>query len=144
MPDQRAAMEMANEKLRDRGWCVVRIPLSSSLAWERYGTDWVQLDAPRHFYLHTPYSIQMVGDQASFDCLGVEFDSTAFQFWGSEQYERGVSLVDKSSYAVAPALSAFTEADIQRFEAESKALNANGRGDQAIFLFQKRSSQPRP
>ncbi len=138
MPDQAATLRLAHDKLRARGWCVVRVPLSSSLAWERYGTDWVQLDAPRHFYLHTPQSMRLVATHAGFSCLSVDFDSTAFQFWGSEQYRRGIALVDERSYAVNPAASAFTAADIQTFEQESQALNHSGQGDQAIFLFRKR------
>jgi len=34
------------------GWCVIRIPTVSSFAWEHYREQWVQLDAPRHFFLH--------------------------------------------------------------------------------------------
>lgn len=137
MPDQLGTLRDARERLQPGGWCIVRVPLASSLAWERYGVDWVQLDAPRHFYLHTPSSMQRVAAQAGFECRAVIFDSTAFQFWGSEQYAQGITLHDKRSYAVDPAASPFSVEDLRRFEDDAVALNAIERGDQAAFVFRK-------
>lgn len=142
MPEQLQTLRRAEERLRPGGHCIVRVPLSSSLAWERYGVDWVQLDAPRHFYLHTVDSMRRLAAQAGLRCIAVNFDSTGFQFWGSEQYAAGISLVDPRSYAVDPAASMFGADDIARFDREADALNAAERGDQAGFVLRRASERP--
>jgi len=137
MPDQRLALEQARQRLRPGGYCIVRVPLSSSTAWASYGVHWVQLDAPRHLYLHSVDSMRRVAEQAGFACGDVAFDSTAFQFWGSEQYQQGISLRSERSYAVNPQASLFSAADIRRFDQQAEALNAQRLGDQAAFVLQR-------
>jgi hypothetical protein len=66
-------------------------------------------------------------------------DSNAFQFWGSEQCAAGIPLMAPNSYAVNPAASMFSPSDIERFQQQAELLNAEGRGDQAAFYFEKRS-----
>ncbi len=116
---------------------LVRVPLVSSLAFRRYGADWVQLDAPRHLYLHTVDSMKRVAEKAGLETTDVVFDSTAFQFWGSEQYRSGIPLRDPRSYAMDPSKSPFTPADILEFEREAARLNESGEGDQACFYLRK-------
>src|SRR6266704_3656797 len=60
--------------LKDDGHVLVRIPLVSSYAWEHYGVDWVQLDAPRHFFLHSYKSMQLLADQANFKIIKIDYD----------------------------------------------------------------------
>lgn len=137
MPDQLPTLQLAWQLLRPGGHCIVRVPLSSSLAWERYGVNWVQLDAPRHLYLHSVNSMLLLARQAGSDCLATTFDSTAFQFWGSEQYAQGITLHDARSHAMNAQASIFTAADIRRFEAEATTLNSARRGDQACFVLSR-------
>jgi SAM-dependent methyltransferase len=121
MPDQRGALAACRALLAPAGIVRVRVPTVSSEAWTRYGVDWVQLDAPRHLYLHSHDSLRRVAVQAGLAIARLEGDSTAFQFWGSELYRRGVALDD----AGAP-----PPAELARLETEARALNAAGRGDQ--------------
>jgi SAM-dependent methyltransferase len=116
---------------------LVRIPLASSLAFRNYGADWVQLDAPRHLYLHTVDSMKRVAEKAGLEITDVVYDSTAFQFWGSEQYRSGIPLRDSRSYAMNPSKSQFAPADIKEFEREAARLNDTGEGDQACFYLRK-------
>jgi hypothetical protein len=108
----------------------LRVPTVSAEAWTRYGADWVQFDAPRHLYLHSHASLAAVAAQAGLAVVSQVCDSTGFQFWGSEQYRRGIALDAPTSYAVDPAASGFSPAEIAGFEAAARALNAAGRGDQ--------------
>ena len=135
MADQVHTLRLARQRLKPGGHCIVRVPLASSEAWRRYGVDWVQLDAPRHFYLHTLDSMARLAQGAGFECLEVRFDSTAFQFWGSEQYRRGMALTDSRSYAVDPAASVFSADELARFDQEAAELNARRQGDQAGFVL---------
>ena len=52
MTDHIEVLHSAKEKLAAGGTCLVRIPVAN-WAWQHYGANWVQLDAPRHLIIHT-------------------------------------------------------------------------------------------
>jgi len=110
----------------------------SSYAWQHYGVDWVQLDAPRHLYLFAHESIAHLAAATGFDVIDVRCDADAFQFWGSEQYRRGIPLRDERSYAVNPAAGLFSAAEMADWSRRAVQLNQQGQGDQACFVLRKR------
>lgn len=137
IPSQLETMRAVSRLLKPDGRCVVRIPVSSSYAWERYGVHWVQLDAPRHYYLHSVESMKLLAARAGLTVCGVVHDSTAFQLWGSEQYLRDIPLRDKRSYASGRRNAIFTRSELWAFKRRAKELNREGKGDQAIFYLKK-------
>lgn len=137
VPDPLATLKCAAGLLRAGGHCVIRIPLASSHAWDHYGVDWVQLDAPRHFFLHSVKSMHMLAEQAGLKPGPVVYDSTGFQLWGSEQYRRDIPHQDERSHARNPGASLFSKSEMAAFNRHAKQLNAARRGDQAIFYFRK-------
>ena len=82
---------VAAEHLAEGGVCVVCIPVLG-WAWKSYNTYWAQLDAPRHFFLHTRKSFAMLANKSGFQIEQVVYDSTEFQFWASESYQQGIPL----------------------------------------------------
>lgn len=137
IPDQLVTLQRTLEILRPGGHCIIRIPTVSSYAWDHYGVNWVQLDAPRHLYLHSVMSVKVLADKTGLELSDIIFDSNAFQFWGSEQYEKNIPLRGSRSYAVNPAASSFSEDDISNFAKRAEELNAEKQGDQAIVYFRK-------
>ena len=121
--------------LEPGGVVLLRIPVASGEAFARYRADWVQLDAPRHLFLHTPKSIALLAHRCGLSVYDTVFDSTAFQFWGSEQYRRDIPLRDARSYRNNPGGSIFSATDMATFDADARRLNAEGRGDQAAFYL---------
>ena len=120
------------------GRAVIRTPIASTFAYRTYGSNWVQLDAPRHLFVHTPKSISLLADRAGLETISVDFDSTAFQFWGSEQYRRDIPLMDPRSARRSVRKSLFTPRQIKDFEASAQRLNQQSDGDQATFILKKR------
>ncbi len=135
--DPLATLQHAAKLLSPGGMCLLRIPTVPSFAWEHYGVNWVQLDAPRHFFLHSNKSISLLSQQAGLHVEAVVYDSTAFQFWGSEQYAQDIPLTSERSFAINPSASLFSAEQIMRFEAQAKQLNRNQRGDSAAFYLVK-------
>jgi hypothetical protein len=78
----------------------------------------------------------MVADQAGLRVTRVKFDSTDFQFWGSEQYRAGIALTDRRSYARSPRRSIFNRSQIHAFKQRAAALNAAQDGDTASFYLE--------
>lgn len=135
MPDQLSTLQTLRSLLNASSHLLIRVPIVGSYQWRRYGLNWVGLDAPRHLYLHSLQSMEMLVNQAGFEIEEVVFDSDAFTLWGSEQLEAGISLVDSKSYWVNPAASIFTDADIERFTVQAAELNANGKADCVAFYL---------
>jgi 2-polyprenyl-3-methyl-5-hydroxy-6-metoxy-1,4-benzoquinol methylase len=129
MFDQHGAMREAARLMAADGWCIVRIPIVSSYAWEHYGRDWVQLDAPRHVVLHSLESMTKLAAAAGLRLAAVDFDSTAFSLLGSELYRRDLPLGEMAN--------AFSGAERREYRRTAKRLNAERRGDQAAFYFRK-------
>lgn len=135
--DPLGALQNAHRLLRPLGHLVVRTPVANRHAWQAYGANWVQLDAPRHVYVHTPESLKIVADKAGFAISNVVYDSTSFQFWGSEQYARGIPLRDERSYAQRAIKSIFSPDDIEEFARWAHKLNNEEQGDQAAFYLRR-------
>jgi len=136
MPEPQAVLARLAALVRPGGWLLLRIPLADSEACARYGADWVQLDAPRHLHLFARDAVRRLGAAHGFRLEHVEDDATPFQFWGSEQYRRGIPLRDPRSHAVA-AGGLFTAAELRGWVEETARLNAAGRGDQAAFFLRR-------
>lgn len=137
MPDQIAALQNSFRLLKKGGCVLVRIPIAGTYAWRTYGANWVQLDAPRHLYLHTVASLKNLAAQLGFARVEVEYDSTDFQFWGSEQYKQGIPLRDPRSYAESPGASIFSPEQFKQWGEMATSLNKQADGDQASFYLRK-------
>ncbi|MBF0310832.1 MAG: class I SAM-dependent methyltransferase [Magnetococcales bacterium] len=128
----------ANRCLHKGAYLLVRLPLAGSLAWRTYGSNWVQLDAPRHLCLPTEAAMRSLAQRAGFAVREVFYDSTAFQFWGSVQYEWDIPLLDPRSRQKNPLGDLFSAEQIEQFEALATESNRVGDGDQACFYLEKR------
>lgn len=123
--------------LNKNGVCLIRIPTVSSYAWEHYRGNWVQLDAPRHFFLHSVKSIGLLAGMSSLNLEKTIYDSTDFQFWGSEQYVKDIPLMDSRSYLKNPSGSIFSKEEISEFKKKAKELNSKNLGDACAFILRK-------
>lgn len=137
--DPAETLQAVSRILPENGVCLIRVPVASSFAWEHYGTNWVQLDAPRHLFLHTPKSMAILAERCGLAVTDTVYDSCEFQFWGSEQYRQDIPLTHERSYARNPDKSLFTPRQIREFRKKSRELNARGQGDSAAFFLRKKS-----
>ncbi len=135
MPDPLEALRSARARLRDGGVCMVRIPTSSSAAYQSYGPDWFQLDAPRHILVPSREGMRIMAEKAGLSLERTIDDSYAASYWASEQYKRGIALRDPRSYSENPAASIFSQEEIQKFARLSDEANRSGKGDQAAFVL---------
>jgi SAM-dependent methyltransferase len=134
LADGKKALECAVRLLRPGGKILVRVPTVDSAAWETYRENWVSLDAPRHFYLHSWSSLALLAGQAGLAVERCWSDAGGFQFWGSELYKSGKALFTRDSKLVA-AKDHFTADQLQHFELEARALNRQNRGDQFAAIL---------
>jgi len=134
--DQLKILETAKNKLTNQGVIYIRMPVAS-YAFEKYKENWVQLDAPRHIIIHTEKSMHLLCAQAGLKIDRVVYDSTDFQFMGSEQYEKGITLHSDRSYTVNFDKSIFSKGDIRKYSRKAHRLNKEKKGDQAAFVIRQ-------
>lgn len=136
VPDPAGTMAAVKRLLAPGGTALIRVPLCDGEAWERYRGDWFQLDAPRHFYLHTQRSLRLLSEQAGLEVAQVVHDSDHHQFTFSERYRQDAPLVrDPQRPDGKPSYAGPSEAQIAQYQARAEQLNREGRGDQASFYL---------
>jgi SAM-dependent methyltransferase len=123
--------------LRPGRHALIRIPVAGGYAHRKYGANWVQLDAPRHLFLHTPHSIKILAAEAGLELRDTVFDSDGFQFWASEQYVNDIPLRDPRSLNMNPPMRPFSPEQLAAFNDHARRLNATGEGDSACFYLFK-------
>ncbi len=64
IPDQLGTLTAIRGLLARRGVCRIEIPVAGCKAWRIYGSDWVEFDAPRHYFLHTRKSLEILAGAA--------------------------------------------------------------------------------
>ncbi len=137
MEDPVSVLNEAAKKLNEGSLLVIRIPVAGCYVMKRYGTDWDGLDAPRHIFIPTKKSLHLLAARCGFEIINQFCDSTSMQFWASEQYKKGISLMDPRSYSVNPKKSIFSKKQINNFRREAEKLNSEEDGD-IICLVLKR------
>ena len=104
----------------------------------------MQLDAPRHLYLHTNNSIAFLAAEHNMNVVNIVNDSDDFQFTGSEQYKLGIPLSGPKSY-YQPLIKRITRtktrfcsnSDLRSWRQLAKTLNEANKGDQRVFYLKK-------
>lgn len=134
MPDQGSVLNEVRRLLAPNGMALVRIPIVGGEAWRTYRENWVQLDPPRHYYLHSERSLHVLAEQCGLHVRSISYDSTGLQFWGSELYLRDVPLLDPRSPARG-SHEIFPAAMLAEWEGRAARLNAARDGDQVVVVL---------
>lgn len=135
VPNPQATLQATARLLAAGGQCLARLPVVS-WAWGHYGTSWVQLDPPRHFWLPTDRGMRILAKSVGLEVTKVDYDSSEIQFWGSELCSQDRARVEVGLFE--PKLKKFfTQKQLAEFRQKAKTLNEKGLGDSAAFLMQK-------
>jgi SAM-dependent methyltransferase len=125
MPDQHSIFEQLKSLLKSDGKIIIRIPIIG-YAFNLFRENWVQLDAPRHFYLHTVKSLQTLAERHGFSVDNIIFDSSYFQFTGSIKYSKDIPLIEPFT---------FSTREIAAYSNRARRLNKEHQGDSACFIL---------
>jgi SAM-dependent methyltransferase len=128
MTDHIEVLRKVRMLLAPGGTCIVRIPLAN-WAWRYYGRDWFQLDAPRHYLIHTPASFEIAARAGGFQIAKVLYDSGPGQFIFSEFVRRGIPIFEGKANEL------FSAETLANFTRQTELLNFCEMGDQASFFL---------
>lgn len=137
IPGQAEMLNDIYRILKPGGVLLIRIPISSSHAFENYKENWFQLDAPRHIFLHSIDSIQLLLHKTNYTVSSIYCDSTIWQFISSELYKRGIPFTKHlSKYAkMLPFLIMTGKFFI--YKRRVNLLNRSLKGDQVVIVAKK-------
>lgn len=131
MPNQLEVLAKAKRLLRVNpktqkigGRIVVRIPVAS-WAWRNYKTNWVELDAPRHLFIHSYQSFNLACEKSGLKIDRVIHDSEAFEHVASQQIAKGIPLREQH----------YTRAELKSGSRIAADLNAKGESGRASFIL---------
>ena len=117
--------------LNKKGKIILRVPISSSKAFEIYKNNWFQIDAPRHFFIPSKKGLLYLTKKAGYNIDKYFFDSTSSQFISSKYYSKGVALTNQLN-------NQYTRKFYYGLWA--RFLNTIDKGDQATFILSKNNS----
>lgn len=130
MDNQLESFKCFENLVKDDGMIIIRIPIKSKPIWEKYGVNWYQLDAPRHFFLHTIKSIKILCSKTNLVIEDIIFDSYDNLFINCEKYSKNLSPRDAEWNTFK-----LDQKVIDELQNEIRILNKNNEGDQAIFVL---------
>jgi SAM-dependent methyltransferase len=142
--DPLAALEVARRHLAPGGSVLVRMPIADGPLWRRYGTDWVELDAPRHLALPSMRGLEMAAARIGFEIVRMAWESGDWEFIASEQYQRDVGMYEPSSWFVDQDAAPLTAEQAAAFRDEAKRLNNAGEAGRAAIWLRPRASSTGP
>jgi SAM-dependent methyltransferase len=133
--NQLSTLVEAKSLLKPSGKILIRIPTVTSWAFDEYQENWFQLDAPRHLFLHSHKSIELLANQAGLKLIDLWCDSYELQFICSEQYRRGITFSDSKSYVVNKKTDLFAKKEIKLFAEKTILANKLLQGDQICVVL---------
>lgn len=129
--DPISALNSAKRMLRAGGTCIVRTPVMGTRFWREFGTDWVELDAPRHLHVFSAESMGLAAQRAGLKVRQIVFDSQPWEWAASMHYRNDVPL-----RSVLTPLHGFAADDIKQFAGTVERLNATADAGRACFYLE--------
>ena len=127
LPDPQGELRTARQKLRPNGLCLLQVPTPSSQAWEDYGTDWAQWDAPRHLTLMSRRGMAILAANCGFQLQRTIDIGQSWSLMASEFQTRGLH--------GAPNARHFSRSELAAFRRKAIQANEAGRGDSVSYVL---------
>ncbi|HVX87165.1 MAG TPA: class I SAM-dependent methyltransferase [Phycisphaerae bacterium] len=135
MPNPQESLRQMARLLNAGGAALIAIPVAGCWAWETYGPNWYQIDAPRHLVLPSASGMRVLAERAGLTIQEIMYYSSDLQMIQSTFYAENVAFAE-----ITPELmrERFPDVERKRLQQRAEQLNAEQRGDQACFILRKR------
>lgn len=137
MTDPLEALRSARRLLKDDGILYMTIPTWPNVAFDKYGTHWYQLDAPRHLFLHSKESLNYLAKAAGMVVFDRKYNSNYGQFVRSFFYQHGIAYWEQKSFVA----EHFSKRELEKLERESDSANEREYGDH-MKVYLRKSTVP--
>lgn len=130
MWDPHAVMESIVRLLSPNGLVQISLPIFPNIAYDTFGVNWYQLDAPRHIVLYSREGIELLAHQYNLDIIHVVYDGNNSSLIKSYLYEQNIPFKEQTTEMIA---QYFGAEDIDKFTKYAAQANEKGYGDHAMF-----------
>jgi len=130
-------LQTASNLLYKGGTCLIRIPVMSTYFWRTFGTNWVELDAPRHLYLMEEKTIEFLAKKTGLKLRKTVFDSLGWEIATSLKYQFDISNGVIKSNNINNQHLEFSEKQLQEFSNQAIKLNQANEAGRACFYLEK-------
>ncbi len=128
-------LQKVTKFLKRDGEILLRFPVSGSKLSDHYGKNWWSLDAPRHVYLFSNRSVEILANKCELKVKRTHYEGTIDDYLASEQHLSGVPLLSTHSYVIDPKQLKFTPEQLSQFKYEIEIQNKLGIAAQAGFIL---------
>lgn len=136
MVDPVDALENARRLLKPRGCIAVNIPIFPNIAYDMFGVDWFQIDAPRHIFIPSRKTLEYFEKKCGLRIVRINYNSSMMQITSSYLYEKGVPLYLHNHLEILRAY--FSEQEMVEICKTCAECNKNEYGDHVeIYMVQK-------
>lgn len=132
MTDPHEVMDSLGRLLAPKGVVRIEIPVFPNIAFDMFGVNWYQLDAPRHIFLHGKKSMEYLAEKHNFVIVNSEWNSNNSQIVRSFLYSKDVCFNDQTQEAL---VKYFSQADLDSITKQCDMANQNEYGDHAVFYL---------
>lgn len=140
MDRPRETMEGLAKRLTANGTLLLRIPVASSYGWRHYGVNWVHLDAPRHLFLHTFKSMEILAAAAGLRIKDIIHEAEEISITASEAYARDIPMHDPRYPLATTAKRLLGWQRRKREKTQVAEINRRGEADMVCFYLKRASS----
>ncbi len=137
VPNPLEVLCQVRDLLAEQGVCLIRLPIASRGPWRTYGTDWAEIDAPRHFFLHTELSLSLLARDSGLALVHADYEAEPFSYAASEMYRRGISLYSDEQRRMLHWQEVFSPQDVERLESLARRYNVPGWAGRAAFYLSR-------
>jgi SAM-dependent methyltransferase len=132
VPSPLQTIRAIGRHLTEGGTAIIATPIVN-LAFEKYGSNWFQIDPPRHLHIFSRRSFSFAISKSGLSLAHHYFDSTSAQFRVSERYERDTAQTQASRFQEG-VRTLFSRQESRRRKL-ARTLNETEEGDQAVFFL---------
>jgi len=136
VPNPRTVAEQIAARLAPGGTCLLRFPHVESVEFRRFGGDWWGIHAPRHFYLHSRRSLELVFADAGMRITHAYCDSRADHYLYSTEYALDIDDRSPLSYRNGRG-GLWLDADLAEAAAKAQRYNRLQVGDWVVYHLRK-------
>jgi 2-polyprenyl-3-methyl-5-hydroxy-6-metoxy-1,4-benzoquinol methylase len=138
LPDQGDVISRIDKLLLPGGQLLIRIPVTSDVLFQKYGVNLVSLDAPRHFFIHSIKSIELLLENQGIIVRKAIYDTELLDIVTSEQYLRDISMNDPRSYSLNKKRSVFSSNEIGNFKKFTQEINEQCKGATVALYIERK------
>lgn len=118
--------------LRRDGKCRIELPVFPNAAWDVFGTDWYEIDAPRHLHLFSRKSVEYMCGLVGLKVEEIVYNSTNAQFFFSYFYSLDIPFIQAFGKNMGEFM---TEEEYDYFQEAVEKVNRKEYGDHAYFII---------